>query len=121
MSVMEKQDLTEAGQDRADSEADHDPGLAGVPVVTPAEESDEIVLVAAFLVSQAVAIALQEAKKGSQEAAQTTVEEDRDTCSAEQEEGMEEGQEEEKEEQDYVIEEEEDEDEGEDCNKQFKA
>nr|XP_010978330.2 parathymosin-like [Camelus dromedarius] len=121
MSVMEKQDLTQAGQDRADSEADHDPGLTGVPVVTPAEESDEIVLAAAFLVSQTVAKALQEAKEGSQEAAQTTVEEDRDIWSAEQEEGMEEGQEEEKEEQDYVIEEEEDEDEGEDCNKEFKA
>ncbi|KAF5911396.1 hypothetical protein HPG69_008261 [Diceros bicornis minor] len=108
MSAPEERDPAQGGQDRADGGADCDPRLVGVPVV-PAEGSDPIVSVAAFLVSQTVTRALQEIG-GGEEATQPTVEEDGDIWSAEQEEDMEAGREEE-EDQDYEGEEEEDEDE----------
>ncbi|XP_058391262.1 parathymosin-like [Diceros bicornis minor] len=108
MSAPEERDPAQGGQDRADGGADCDPRLFGVPVV-PAEGSDPIVSVAAFLVSQTVTRALQEIE-GGEEAAQPAVEEDGDIWSAEQEEDMEAGREEE-EDQDYEGEEEEDEDE----------
>ncbi|XP_058391081.1 proline-rich proteoglycan 2-like [Diceros bicornis minor] len=117
MSAPEERDPAQGGQDRADGGADCDPRLVGVPVV-PAEGSDPIVSVAAFLVSQTVTRALQEIG-GGEEATQPTVEEDGDIWSAEQEEDMEAGREEE-EDQDYEGEEEEDEDEPGDHAEEFE-
>lgn len=118
MSATEKQDPTQGDQDRANGGADRDPALVKDPVVPFEEGSDEFVGASAFLASQAVARALLE-DEGEQEASQSTVEEDRDVRSAEQEEDLEEGKAEEEEEQDYDGEEE-DEYEGEDHNERYR-